>query len=258
MRFRSIGAVLLVFLLGSASGLAQSAAEEYYDPAAMRASHERLREATGGQVITFVQADRLENVRLGDSNGVLWEGQGWIGSDYTRLWIKTEGERYSSPAGLVDGEIQALYSRAVSPFLDFQAGVRQDLVPGEKRTFGVIGFQGLAPYMFELDTALFFSHEGDVSARVEVEYEILFTQRLILQPRVEVNIAFQDVPRLDVGRGLSTVEMGTRLRYEIKRQFAPYIGVNWAGSVGRTADFVSSRGDDPSNLIIVGGLRLWF
>ena len=106
-------------------------------------------------------------MRLGDSNGVLWEGQGWIGSDYTRLWIKTEGERYSSPGGLVDAEIQALYSRAVSPFFDFQGGVRQDLVPGEKRTFGVIGIQGLAPYLFELDTALFISHEEHVVFRWE-------------------------------------------------------------------------------------------
>ena len=122
----------------------------------------------------------------------------------------------------------------------------------------MVGFQGLAPYLFELDTALFISHEGDVSARVEAEYELRLTQRLILQPRAEVNFALQDVPRLGIGRGLSTAEAGARLRYEIKRQFAPYIGVSWVGNVGRTADFVRAEGNDPSSFGLIGGLRLWF
>ncbi len=254
----SVRAFLLALLVCSVPGLAQHAADDYYDPAAMKAARERLREDNGGQTITFFQADRLENVRSDDANGLLWDAQGWIGTDYSRLWIKTEGERLSSPKGLVDAEVQALYSRPISPFFDLQAGVRQDLVPGERRTFGVVGFQGLAPYLFELDTALFISHEGDVSARVEAEYELRLTQRLILQPRAEVNFALQDVPRLGIGRGLSTAEAGGRLRYEIKRQFAPYIGVNWVGNVGRTADFVRAEGNDPSSFVVIGGLRLWF
>ena len=257
MRGSSLGVAPLFLLICSVPGLAQNAADQYYDPAAMKAARERLREDNGGQTFTFFQADRLENLRRDDSNGVLWDAQGWIGTDYSRLWVKTEGERFSSPKGLVDAEVQALYSRPVSPFFDLQAGVRQDLVPGDRRTFGVVGFQGLAPYLFELDTALFISHQGDVSARVEAEYELRLTQRLILQPRAEVNFALQDVPHLGIGRGLSTAEGGARLRYEIKRQFAPYIGVSWVGNVGRTADFVREEGNDPSSFGVIVGLRLW-
>lgn len=257
----SMRQLLLAILACSAVSttvLAQKA-EDYYDAEAMRTARDKLREMSGGQVIKFLQVDRLENFSHNGKNGMLWEGQGWIGSDYQRLWIKTEGE-FLAPriGGIEDGEIQALYSRAVSPLFDFQAGVRQDLKPGERRTFGVIGFQGLAPYWFELDTALFISHDGDVSARAEVEYEFLLTQRLVLQPRAEVNFAVQDVPRLGIGRGLSTSELGLRLRYEFKRQFAPYVGISWLGSSGRTADFDRLRGRDTSGLTIVGGLRLWF
>jgi copper resistance protein B len=250
--------IVLAFFALAGTAAAQKA-EDYYDAAAMSAARKQLLKENGGQVITFIQADRLENFSHSGKNGMLWEGQGWIGSDYQRLWIKTEGE-YLAPrsGGIEDGEVQALYSRAVSPLFDFQAGIRQDLKPGERRTFGVIGFQGLAPYWFEIDTALFVSHEGDVSARAEVEYEFLFTQRLILQPRAEVNVAIQDVPRLGIGRGLSTAELGLRLRYEIKRQFAPYVGVSWLGSSGRTAEFDRMRGRDTSSFTIVGGLRLWF
>lgn len=255
---RSLVVCLLCCMLGAVPAAAQKA-EDYYDAAAMKKARAEAKRMTGGQVNSFFQLDRLENFTHDRHNGMLWEGQGWIGGDYQRLWIKTEGEAEAPRiGGIEDGEIQALYSRAISPMFDFQAGVRQDLKPGRRRTFGVIGFQGLAPYQFELDTALFISNEGDVSGRVEVEYELLLTQRLILQPRVEANFTVQEVPRLGLGRGLSTAELGLRLRYEVKRQFAPYVGISWLGAAGRTADFDRANGRDTSSLTVVGGLRLWF
>lgn len=236
---------------------AQDAAKEYYDPVEMEEAHHHMTQEMGGQTIFFLQADRLE-VQSNEGAGVaLWEAQGWIGGDYQRFWFKTEGD-YAEGGDLEDMEIQGLYSRAVSSFFDFQAGVRQDVAPGARRTFGVIGVQGLAPYWFEIDTALFVSHEGDVSARFEVEYDLRFTQRLILQPRAELNFAVQDVEELAIGSGLSTAEMGTRLRYELKREFAPYIGVSWTRATGRTADLWRAGGGNPNAVSLVAGLRLWF
>lgn len=217
------------------------------DPAAIAAAAEAARREMGGQVISFVQADRLEYQADGGSGRFLWEGQAWTGTDFNRLWIKTEGEHNNEEGKTEDAEVQALYSRPISSYFDVQAGVREDFTPGARRTFGVVGVQGLAPYWFEIDTALFISNDGDLSARFETEYDLRFTQRLILQPRAEANIAFQDVPRLSVDAGLTAFEGGARLRYEFKREAAPYVGVSWQHVAG-----------EPSRLSFVTGLRLWF
>ncbi|MGK7345442.1 MAG: copper resistance protein B [Candidatus Nitrospinota bacterium M3_3B_026] len=209
------------------------------------------------QTFTFFQTDRLEYRAHDGDDGYLWDAQGWIGTDPHKLWLKTEGEGAFGEE-LEKAEVQALYSRILTPFFDVQAGVRQDLESGPNRTYGVVGLQGLAPYWFEVDGAFFVSNKGDVTARIEAEYELLFTQRLILQPRAELNFAFQDVDELGIGSGLSTAELGARLRYEITRQFAPYIGVSWERSVGDTADFVRAEGGDPGTTSFVAGLRLWF
>ncbi len=242
----------------SAPALAQKAADEYYDPAAMQSAREELRREHGGGTHWFMQADRFEFQTNEGEGAFLWDGQGWVGGDYNRFWFKTEGEYVGRGGGLEEAEVQALYSRPVSPYFDFQAGVRQDMQPGARRTFGVVGIQGLAPYWFEVDTALFVSHDGDVSARIETEYEMNLTQRLMLQPRAELNFAFQDVERLGIGSGLSTAELGLRLRYEFKREFAPYVGISWVRAAGATADFVRRGGETPGRLSIVAGLRLWF
>ncbi|MDA0205804.1 MAG: copper resistance protein B [Acidobacteria bacterium] len=238
---------LLLLIVATLSAQHHEGPTAANDPAAMAAAAEAARREMGGQVISFVQADRLEYQTNGNSGRFLWEGQAWIGTDFNRLWIKTEGERVNEGGKTEDAEIQALYSRPISSYFDVQAGVRQDFTPGQRRTFGVIGVQGLAPYWFEIDTALFISHEGDLSARFETEYDLRFTQRLILQPRVEANIAFQDVPRLSVDRGLAAFEGGARLRYEFRREVAPYIGVSWEYVAG-----------EPNRLSFVTGLRLWF
>ena len=214
--------------------------------------------AEGEPLQYLVLADRLEyQTNEGDSL-FLWDAQGWIGGDYNKLWVKTEGEYLFGSDRFEEVETQALYSRAIGRYWDVQAGVRHDFKPDPSRTYGVIGLQGLAPYWFEVDSALFVSDKGDVTARIEAEYDLLFTQRLILQPRAELNFAFQDVDELGIGSGLSTAELGLRLRYEIRREIAPYIGVSWTRSVGDTADFARGEGEDPGKVSFVAGIRLWF
>ena len=154
--------------------------------------------------------------------------------------------------------MQALYSRAVGPYFNLQAGVRHDFQPTPNRTYATIGFEGLAPYMFEVEGAVFLSNKGDLLGRLEGYYDQRITQRLILQPRAELNFAAQDVPENRIGSGLSNAELGLRLRYEIRREFAPYIGVSWDRKVGDTARFSRAAGDDATAKSIVAGVRVWF
>ena len=235
-----------------------SAADEYWNPAAMAKARRAVQKEHGASKTFFIQGDRLEYRTNGDEPLFLWDAQGWWGGDRNKIWLKTEGEYSFDEDAFEEAEVQALWSRAISTFFDVQAGVRHDFLPGDDRTYGVVGVQGLAPYWFEVDAALFVSDDGDVSARIEAEYELLLTQRLILQPRTELTFAAQDVAEYGVGSGLSSAELGARLRYEIKREFAPYIGIDWTRSVGTTADFVRADGHDPSGVSFVAGLRLWF
>ena len=169
---------------------------------------------------------------------------------------KSEGEgSFGEP--IEGAEVQALWSRAIAPFFDFQAGVRQDLT-GPERTHAVIGIQGIAPYQFEVDAAAFVSTKGDVTARFEGELDQRITQRLILQPRAEIALSAQDIPELGIGAGLDRIEAGLRLRYEFAREFAPYVGVSQEWRIGEGADFARAAGEDPSVMNYVVGLRFWF
>lgn len=233
------------------------AADLVFGAEAMAASRRTLIAENGDIHTTAVIIDRLE-AGFGDSETWLWDVQGWSGGDINRFWWKSEGEGAFSD-GLEDAEIQALYSRAVSPFWDVQAGVRQDIRPdGEDTTHLVFGVQGLAPHWFEVDAAAFLSTGGDLTARVEAEYDQRLTQRLILQPRVEVALAAQDIPELGVGAGLGTIEAGLRLRYEIRKELAPYVGIEWTRRLGATADFTRGRGEDIDAVRAVVGLKAWF
>ncbi len=162
--------------------------------------------------------------------------------------------------GLEDGDLQLLYGRLIAPFWDLQAGVRyfQPLANRPARASAVLGIQGIAPYWFDVEAALFISHRGEVSARLELEYDVLVTQWLILQPRLEANLAAQSVKDLGVGRGINELELGLRLRYEIRREFAPYVGVSWTSRFGDSATFARARGDSVRDLGVVVGVRLWF
>ena len=203
-----------------------------------------------------VMIDKLE-VRAADGpDPLLLDADAWIGYDLNKFWFKTEVE-------VVDGrteeaEVQFLYSRAIAPFWDFQAGWRHDIKPQPKRDFLALGFKGLAPYLFEVDAGLFIGESGQVGARLDVEYEYLFTQKLILSPEIEMNFYSKDDEAVGIGSGLSDMELGLRLRYEIKREFAPYIGVNWTKKFGQTANFARDEGEETSDIQFVVGIRAWF
>lgn len=232
------------------------AADAIWGADAMRPSREALDREHGDFAILWIQADRAELQVGSGTDAALWDVQGYYGGPTERFWFKTEGEA-ALGEGLEDAEVQALWSRAVAPFWDVQLGVRQDLA-GPDTTHAVIGIQGLAPYMFEVDAALFVSHRGDVTARIEAEVDQRITRRLILQPRAELSLAAQDIPRLGVGAGIDKAEIGLRLRYEIIREFAPYIGVEQSWRLGQGADFARAAGESTSALRFIAGIRFWF
>ncbi|WP_420477617.1 copper resistance protein B [Brevundimonas sp. FT23028] len=234
------------------------AADLVFGAEAMAAARQTLVRENGDVRTTAVIIDRLEAGFGDDGESYLWDVQGWSGGDINRFWWKSEGE--GEFGGELEGaEVQALYSRAIAPFWDLQAGVRQDYRPdGEDTTHLVLGLQGLAPYWWEIDAAAFLSTEGDLTARVEAEYDQRITQRWILQPRLEIDASAGDVPELEIGSGLSSVEAGLRLRYEFRKEFAPYVGVEWSRSFGDTADYIKARGGEADDTRLVVGLKAWF
>lgn len=232
------------------------AADAIWGAEAMRGSRYELRRTHGDFPVFWFQGDRFETQARKGRDGYLWDVQGYYGTPTNRFWFKSESEGAFGER-VEDFELQALYSRAITPFFDLQAGVRQDIA-GPNTTYGVIGVQGLAPYLYEVDAALFVSHRGDITARVEAELDQRITQRLILQPRAEVNLAAQNIPRLGIGAGIDKVEVGVRLRYEIVKEFAPYVGVEQSWKLGRSATFARASGEDPSVTNYVVGIRFWF
>ncbi|WP_340168526.1 copper resistance protein B [Parasphingorhabdus sp.] len=233
-----------------------SAANHIWGADAMRASREAVYQEHGNMQLFWFQGDRAEYRMRHGKDGYLWDLQGYYGGDLNKFWFKSEGEgSFGEP--IDQAEVQALFSRAIAPFFDLQAGVRQDLT-GPSRTHAAIGIQGLMPYMFETDAAMFLSHKGDLTARIEGEYDQRLTQRLILQPRAEVNLSAQEIPELGIGSGIDNLELGLRLRYEIVREFAPYIGVEQEWKLGGSRDFARLAGEDPSVTNYVVGVRFWF
>lgn len=205
----------------------------------------------------FLQANRFEYRAQDGDDSLNWDVQGWYGGDEQKLWLKSKGEKNQN-GKLEEAEVQLLHSRMVSEFFNLQTGLRYDDEPGPRRGFAVLGIQGMAPYYFDIDGAVFLSNHGELSARFSAEYELLLTQRLILQPAFEVNIAANEVERRGIGSGVNDVELGLRLRYEIRREFAPYIGVNWLRKLGQTADFAQADGEDAETPSLIAGIRFWF
>ncbi|MBI3439304.1 MAG: copper resistance protein B [Proteobacteria bacterium] len=233
------------------------AADQYFDPRVMAAARDQVQREHGGSIISKVMLNLGEYQWRDGEDGYRWEGQAWIGGDIHRLVIKSEGEAGVN-TGVSAGEIQALYSRAITPYFDVQVGVRQDFEPQPRRTYAVLGVEGVAPYWFEVNGALFLSNHGEILGRLEGSYDLRLTQRLILQPRVETNLAAENIPEIGIGAGVSNVELGLRLRYEIRREFAPYVGISFDRKLGDTADFARADGEDPSQASVVFGLRAWF
>lgn len=203
-----------------------------------------------------VMIDKLELRNTRGPNTLALDADAWIGYDLDKFWIKTDMERVNGRTE--EAELQFLYSRAIAPFWDFQAGWRHDIKPKPMRDYLALGFKGLSPYQFEVDAGLFIGESGQVNVRLDAEYEYLFTQRWILSPEIEVNVFSENDAQLGIGSGLSDMELGLRLRYEVRREFAPYIGVNWSRKFGRTADFTKAGGEDTSDVRLVAGVRIWF
>ncbi|MES2337303.1 MAG: copper resistance protein B [Pseudomonadota bacterium] len=231
-------------------------ADRVWGPAAMAPSRAALRSEHGGMAFSQLMIDLAEVQFRRGREGYRWEGEYWYGGDINRLTLKSEGE--GTFGGDAEGEVQALYSRAIGPYFNLQAGARHDVAPGPDRSYATIGFEGLAPYWFEVEGALFLSDRGDLLARLEGYYDQRITQRLIVQPRVEFNLSAQDVPVSRLGSGITDAEAGLRLRYEITREFAPYVGVSWERQFGDTARFARAAGEGTGGVALVAGIRAWF
>lgn len=202
------------------------------------------------------KVDQLERRQTEGDDPVAFEGQLWAGHDLNKVWLKVDSERVGGE--YEELELQALYSRAVAPFWNLQVGARRDIKPEPDRNWAVLTLQGLAPYQFEVEASLFVGESGRTALRLVSEYEMLLTQRLILSPEVELNVYGHNDPDTGVGSGLADVQAGLRLRYEMRREFAPYIGLNWQKRYGNSADIAAAEGDDIEDLQFVVGLRMWF
>lgn len=221
-----------------------------------RARSEMMKES-GGTSTSFVSFDLAEYVVHKNRDSYRWEGEAWFGGDINRFVFKYEGEgEFRGP--LDDLELSGLYSRAISPYWNLQAGIRYDVKPDPSRTYAVIAIEGLAPYWFEVTASAFVSNKGEVRGRIEGYYDLRITQKLILQPRLEANFSAQSIPELGVGPGLNNLELGARLRYEIKKEIAPYIGFEWVRQFGDSARFTRANGGQVSDPHFVMGLRIWF
>lgn len=204
----------------------------------------------------YLLFNRLEAVDADRGGAQAWEAQGWIGNDTDRLWLRSEGERTNGRTE--NAQVEALWGHAIGPWWDLVSGVRQDFKPGAPQTWAAFGLQGMALYNFESQATAYLGEGGQSALEFQAEYDILLTNRLILQPNAEVSLYGKNDPQRGIGSGLSSLEAGLRLRYELHRQFAPYVGVTWSRSYGKTADYAREEGEDNSEARLVLGVRLWF
>jgi copper resistance protein B len=211
--------------------------------------------AHGERVVSKVLFDRLEGWRE-DGGGQAWEAQAWIGTDAHRLWVRSGGEREAGRTHAADVEV--LYGRPIGRWWDAVVGVRQETRPGPSRTSAAVGVMGVAPYKFEVEATAYLDDDGRLSANAEAEYELLLTNRLILQPLIEAEWHARDDRARGIGAGLSRIETGLRLRYEITRKFAPYVGLVHERSFGGTADLLRDEGESTETTKVVAGVRFWF
>ncbi len=203
----------------------------------------------------MVLSDQLE-WRGKSQGGISWENRSWIGGDVNRIWLRTEGEAENGRVETANAT--ALLGHGFARWWEVVAGVRQDFEPGPQRTWAAIGLQGLAPYWFEVEATGYVGAGGRTRLQMEVEYELLLTNRLVLQPLIEAEVYGKADESRGLGAGLTSLETGLRLRYELRRQIAPYVGVTWERKFFGTADLARAAGDDVSGARVVFGLRTWF
>jgi len=207
-------------------------------------------------ILVMVKADQFE-VRDSDEGDVsAWEGHIWLGKDLNKIWLKSEGERLDSESESI--ETQLLLSHALDANWDFQLGFRHDSIPNPNRDWAVFGFNGVAPYWFEIDTALFIGEDDRYALRIEAEYEFLLSQKWELVPEIEINWHGEDDDDLGIADGFTDVEAGIRLHYLINRQIAPYVGVNYEKLLGDTADIAEDADEETSETQLVAGVKFWF
>lgn len=233
---------------------ADARSSDYSDGVAASPTHEL--HMHGGASVGMLLVDQLEAFHGRDANGQSWEIQGWYGNDSDKLWLRSEGER--SLGKLEDANVEAFWNHNMATFWSTQLGVRHDFGEGPARNWAAFGVQGLAPYWFELEATGYVGSGSRTAARLRAEYELLLTQRLILQPEAELNLYGKNDPQRRTGSGISDVQFGLRMRYEIRRQFAPYIGVNWVRRVGTSADYARQDRQPVLDRQIVAGVRIWF
>ena len=233
------------------------AADAFWGTEGMARGRNFLREEHGGMPISKLLFDRAETRLRDGRDGYLLDMQAWYGGDIDKLWLKSEIE---GPWGkkLEHAEVQALWSHAIDPWFDLQAGIRYDPQPGPNRTHLALGIQGLAPYWWEVEGTVFLSNKGELTARAEAEYDLRITRKLILQPRAEVELSAEDIPELGIGSGLTDASLGLRLRYQVSPLVGPYIGVEYEHAFGDTRNFRRAEGDDPDGFNLLAGVRLWF
>ncbi len=232
------------------------AADALHDPKVMAQARAALFRSTRDSRASLVRLDQLE-WRMGKAkDGLAWQGRAWTGGDLDRFLIRSEG---AMEGGKVEeGEIRALWSHAIGPYANLEAGVRQDFGHGPARTHATLGVDAMLPYWIEAEGAVFLSHKGDLTARVELTHDMRLTNRLILQPRLEADLSAQDIPALGLGSGLTEASAGLRLRYAIKPRFAPYVGVHRERKFGDTARFARAAGEGTEATSFVAGVFLFF
>lgn len=222
----------------------------------MAAARDALFKGMGGPQL-IVRMEQLEWRTREGRDGYGWEAKATYGGDIDKFLLRTEGEG-TRGASLDAGEIQSLWSHALNHLYNMEMGVRQDFGAGPKPTYAVAGLQGVAPYWVELEAALYLSHKGDVEARLKAAHDMRLTQKILLQPEIEVNLAAQNIPERQIGHGLSDISAGLRLRYEVVKEFAPYVGLLYERKLGRTADYARADGESADATQWVMGLTFWF
>ncbi len=236
-----------------------SAPPDARDPdysAGVEAAHMHDMHMHGATYLGSVIIDQLEAFSGDGSSGQAIDMQAWYGGDLDKLWFKAESERNDGQLGVT--RIEALWNHAYAPYWGAQLGLRHDLGEGPSRDWVAFGVQGLAPYWFEVEATAYVGQSGRTALRLEAEYELLLTQRLILQPDVELHLYGKEDSARGIGSGLSDLDVGLRLRYEFTRKFAPYVGVVWSRKFGGTADFSRAEGGGAEDTQLVAGVRLWF
>jgi copper resistance protein B len=234
----------------------ENAADQVWGVAPMALSRRAMIDEHGKVLAYKLLFDRAETRFGSGRDQYLLDGEAWVGGDQDKAWFKAEveGRHGDSPES---AELQALWSHAIDPWFDVQTGVRLD-VAGKRRAHLALGVQGLAPYWIHVDAAAFLSGKGDLTANLEAEHDVRITQRLVLQPRAEIALAAQDVEDQGLGAGLSSVELGARLRFQFRPEFAPYVGISLDQAFGRTRRFRRDDGEKASDLRFLAGIRSWF